>query len=488
VRFFAGVRCLHAGALREIVGAANVIEGGSADSARYTTDWLKQYAGNASAVVRPGSTAEVSRVLAHCHSQGIPIVPQGGNTGLVGGSVPTHRGEVLLSLERMNAIESIDEDSGAVVCGAGVVLQALDEALEKRGLTVPLDLGAKGSCMIGGNVSTNAGGLRLLRYGSLHGSVLGLEVVLADGTVVDCLTRLRKDNVGFDVKQLFIGAEGCLGVVTRVALLAAPRPSSVNVAMFGVESFDKLRLLLRLARGKCGEILSAVEFADAAAMDIALTNLEGLGPLPFQPSSAGAHPFFLFVETSGSHAGHDQEKLGGFLEAAYEGALIREGVVAADTRQAKRLWRLREDLSVGVSRRGHVFKYDVSLPLARMYSLVEATRERLSVRGWDARGVRPVGYGHLGDGNLHLNISTPGRGQDYLADLERDIEPWVYEWTLGEGGSISAEHGLGQAKASWLERAKPKPVVQVMSGLKALLDPKNLMNPGKGLPNHNEKT
>ena len=465
-------------AFRSLLGPANVLPGGSDEAARYSTDWLKQYSGAPSVVLRPGDTAGVAGVLRHCHARGLAVVPQGGNTGLVGGSVPTARGEVLLSTERLNRIEHIDDDSGAVVCGAGVVLQALDEALAARGLMAPLDLGAKGSCMIGGNVSTNAGGLRLLRYGSLHGSVLGLEVVLADGTVLDCLTTLRKDNVGLDVKQLFIGAEGSLGVVTRVALLAAPRPAAVNVALFGVASFEHCRSLLRLARGSCGEILSAVEFGDRAAVELAMGALEGLGPLPF-PAASAEHPFYVFIETAGSHARHDEEKLAAFFEAALAAGLVGEGVVAADARQARRIWRLREDLSVGVSRRGHVFKYDVSLPSPRMYALVEATRERLSARGWDAEGVVPVGYGHLGDGNLHLNVSTRGRAQAYLPALERDIEPWVFEWVLGEGGSISAEHGLGQAKAAWLPRAKPPAVVAAMRAIKGVLDPLGLMNPGK---------
>ncbi len=458
-----------------LLGAQHVLPPTDERTARYAVDWLRQYSGTPSLVLRPGSTEDVSRVLAHCHARGLPVVPHGGNTGLVGGAVPTARGgEVVLSLERLNAIHSIDEDSGAVVCGAGVVLQALDEALGAQGLMAPLDLGAKGSCQVGGNVSTNAGGLRLLRYGSLHGSVLGLEVVLADGAVLDCLTTLRKDNVGLDVKQLFIGAEGALGIVTRVALLAAPRPASVNVALLGVASFDHCRALLRLARARCGEILSAVEFADGAAVGLALDQLEGLGPLPL----GAPHPFYLFIETSGSVAAHDEEKLHGFLEAAGATGLVGEGVVAASEQQARRLWRLREELSLGIQRRGHVFKYDVSLPLPRMYALVEAARARLAQ--WEAReGVLSTGFGHLGDGNLHLNISTPGRGQPYLAALQRDIEPWVFDSVLAEGGSVSAEHGLGQAKAHLLAQAKGAVAVGVMRDIKRLLDPKGILNPGK---------
>jgi len=468
--------------LASIVGKSNLLLPGGDGTERYTTDWLGNNPSPLSSVVRPGDTREVSEVLKYCNFRGIGVVPQAGNTGLVRGGVPSESSQIVLSVERLNSISHIDEESGVVVCGAGVVLQTLDEALKEKGLMAPLDLGAKGSCMIGGNVSTNAGGLRLLRYGSLHGSVLGLEVVLANGTVLNMMTTLRKDNVGFDVKQIFIGGEGALGVITAVSLLAAPRPTTVNVSMLGVRSFENCRRLLRLARQKCGEIISAVEFSDTQALGLAMGAMAGFGPLPFQ----SPHPFYLFLETSGSHSSHDQEKLMGFLEAAQSAGLLEDGVIAGDVRQARSIWRLREDLPVGIAKRGKVFKYDVSLALPRMYSFVEATRERLSNLGWDAKGVIPVGYGHLGDGNLHLNVSTPlsismPGGQAFLSALERDIEPWVYEWTLKEGGSISAEHGIGRDKVEWLPRAKPEAVVLAMRGIKELLDPKGIMNPGKVL-------
>jgi D-2-hydroxyglutarate dehydrogenase len=403
------------------------------------------------------------------------VVPQGGNTGLVGGGVPLSH-EVVLSLERLRDVHSFDEDSGVVVCGGGLVLQALDEALGARGWMVPLDLGSKGSCAVGGNVATNAGGLRLLRYGSLHGSVLGLEVVTARGETLDMLSTLRKDNVGFDLKQLFIGSEGALGVVTRVALLAAPRPASVNVAVFGVGSFDNCRRLLRLARLTLGETLSAAEYVDGAAMALTLKTL-GLRS-PFE----GAAAFNFFVETAGCNAAHDAEKLSAFVERASEEGLIADGVVAADASQARRLFRLREDVSVALSQRGHVFKYDVSLRrLADMDLLVREMRERLRGRGWSELGVETVGYGHIGDGNLHLNISTNGRRQAYLQRLEGDIEPFVYARVLELGGSVSAEHGVGQAKVEWVARSRAPPVVALMRSVKGLLDPSGTLNPGKVL-------
>ena len=338
---------------RRVCGDSHVLtpgDAGAPDLAKYNTDWMRQYRGSTAAVVKPRDTAGVSAILSHCSARRIPVVPQGGNTGLVGGGVPLSH-EVVLSLERLREVHSFDEDSGVVVCGGGLVLQTLDEALGARGWMVPLDLGSKGSCAIGGNVSTNAGGLRLLRYGSLHGSVLGVEAVTGNGTVLDALCTLRKDNVGFDVKQLFIGSEGALGVVTRVAIQAVQRPAAHNVAMLGAASFADCRALLRLARKRLGEVLSAAEFVDGAAMGLLLEQLAGTR-LPF-PTPA---PFFFFVELAGSNEAHDAEKLAGFLEEAAAAGLAVDGAVAADGAQARSIWRLREDVSVACSQRGHVYK------------------------------------------------------------------------------------------------------------------------------------
>jgi (R)-2-hydroxyglutarate---pyruvate transhydrogenase len=455
------------------------------DVARYNVDWLRQHRGASGVVVRPRSTADVAAALALCHDRRLAVVPHGGNTGLVGGSVPIWD-EVVLSLERLNAVLSFDAGSGVLVAQAGCVLEALDGAVAPHGFQMPLDLGAKGSCQIGGNVSTNAGGLRYLRYGSLHGSVLGLQAVLADGTLIDALSGLRKDNVGYDVKQLFIGSEGTLGVVTAVALQTVPRPAAVNVGLFGCRSFDACVGLVAAARRHLGEVLSAAELVDGLAM---ATLTDVMGPGHAHPL-AGAHPFYVLLETHGSRGDHDAAKLAGLLEAVTGDGTVDDGVVAQDDRQARALWRLREGVPVALAQRGHVFKYDVSLPLAHFYRLVEDTRARLAP--WaDSHGVAVVGYGHLGDANVHLNVSTPhrwesaaaaGGGGGYHQAVCDALEPWVYEWVLNRGGSISAEHGLGQAKAHWLPRAKPAPVVALMAALKAALDPRGILNPGKVLP------
>jgi FAD/FMN-containing dehydrogenase len=458
-----------------IVGKANVIDGSSQDAIKYNIDWLRHYKGQSSCIILPRSTAEISAVLKHCFDRKISLVPQGGNTSLVGGSVPIEK-EVVLSLSRLDTIESFNEDSCVVVCGAGVILQTLDVYLREKGYIVPLDLGAKGSCFIGGNVSTNAGGLRLLRYGSLHGSVLGLEVVKSNGQVLDMLTTLRKDNVGFDLKQLFIGAEGSLGIITRVALLTSPLPSALNVILLGVSSFDNCRSLLRLARTSLGEIISAVEFVDKKAMGLTLDILSSLSrPLNDE------HSFYFFIETSGSHHEHDREKVELFLEDVIKKGLVTDGIVASGIEQARKIFKLREDVPLALAQRGHVFKYDVSLQMKDMYRLVEEMNLRLEKKGWNKKGVVTVGYGHIGDGNLHLNISTKGREQDYLKQLEEDIEPFVYERVLEMNGSISAEHGVGQSKPKWLIQSKSKEVVELMKDIKKLMDPYGIINPGKVL-------
>lgn len=336
---------------------------------------------------------------------------------------------------------------------------------------------------MGGNVSTNAGGLRYLRYGSLHGSVLGLEVVTGTGEVLDLMSTLRKDNVGFDLKQLFIGSEGTLGIVTKVAIQAVARPSSINVALLGLPSFAACTQALRDARSHLGEILSAVEFVDSATMDITMNQLFPGQTYPL----ASKPPFYVTVETGGSNAAHDNDKLQSFLQHILGGSDTyggdTDGVVASHMRQAKQLWRLREEASVAISQRGHVYKYDLSFPIPHMYELVEVMRARVEEEcGWRAaQDVRVVGYGHLGDGNIHLNISTPSRGQAYHGQLLGDIEPYVFDWTLKQHGSVSAEHGIGQAKAKLLSVAKPSPVVAAMRNLKAVFDPKGILNPGKVL-------
>ncbi|KAL8473834.1 hypothetical protein ACS0TY_030624 [Phlomoides rotata] len=436
------------------------------------TDWMRKHKGSSKLMLQPKDTQEVSQILDYCNSKCLAVVPQGGNTGLVGGSVPVFD-EVIINLGLMNNIISFDKVSGILVCEAGCILENLISFLDNEGHIMPLDLGAKGSCQIGGNVSTNAGGLRLIRYGSLHGSVLGLEVVLANGTVLDMLGTLRKDNTGYDLKHLFIGSEGSLGIVTKVSILTPPKLSSVNLAFLACDDYSSCQKILSEAKRKLGEILSAFEFLDKYAMDLVLKHLDGLrDPLP-----SSKHNFYILIETTGSTESHDKEKLEAFLIHSIESGMLTDGVLAQDINQASSFWRIREGVPEALMKAGAVYKYDLSLPPEKMYDLVEEMRGRLGT------AANVVAYGHLGDGNLHLNIST----QQYDDSVLSKIEPFVYEWTSKQRGSISAEHGLGLMKANKIHYSKSAETVQVMTIIKKLLDPKGILNPYKVLPMNDPK-
>jgi len=442
--------------------------------APYNRDWMHKYEGQAQVVLRPHSTEQVSEVLSYCSMRRLAVVPQGGNTGLVGGSIPVFD-EVILSTSSLNKVLTLDKSSGALVAQAGCVLQALDEHVASHGYMMPLDLGAKGSCQIGGNVSTNAGGLRLLRYGSLHGSVLGVEVVLADGTVLDLLRTLRKDNTGYDLKQLFIGGEGTLGVVTAVAIQCAPRPASVQVVFLSCQSFDAVQAVLSTARRMLGEILSAAEFLDGSCMALVTEQLEGVvNPL----GQGGAAPFYMVLETHGSNAKHDVEKLEAFLEAVMSAGHVQDGTVSQSESQAAAIWRVREGIAEALGRKGAVYKYDLSMPTGQMYGLVEEMRGRLRGKP-GTEGISVVGYGHVGDGNLHLNVCAP---KGYNEQLTALIEPYVYEWTTARKGSVSAEHGVGRMKAEVVGLSRPPDVLEVMARIKQVMDPRGILNPYKLLP------
>ena len=464
---YAALRDADVAAFRSL--ASRVLEGEEA-CAPYNGDWMNKWRGAARVVVKPATSAEVGAVLAYCDARGLAVVPQGGKTGLVGGSVPVHD-EVVLSLTDMRAIEGLDAAAGVVTVEAGCVLGDLDDFLRARGFVAPLDLGSAGTCTVGGNLATNAGGIRFLRYGSLRGSCVGLEFVLADGTVVDCLSKSRKDNTGYALGQLLIGSEGTLGVVTRAALAVPPKPEAVRVAWLAVDSYDAVVDVLGLARYRLGEILSAVEFVDAPAL-AAVAAAGGAA----DPLAACAAPFRVLVETAGSDGDHDEAKLERFLTDA--GAFVADGTVAPSESKARALWALREGVSDAMTAAGFVFKYDVSLPHDRLYALVEECRASLRAKGL-AAGALVAGYGHVGDGNLHLNVCATG---GYDATLHAALEPWVFEKVADAGGSISAEHGIGQCKAAYLHLNKPPPAIALMRTLKETLDPNAILNPYKVLP------
>mmetsp|Transcript_24649 Transcript_24649/g.97321 ORF Transcript_24649/g.97321 Transcript_24649/m.97321 type:complete len:378 (-) Transcript_24649:1698-2831(-) len=375
-------------------------------------------------------------------------------------------------MSTMNKILDFDEVSGSITCEAGCVLETLDDYLADKGYRMPLDLGAKGSCQIGGNVATNAGGSRFVRYGSLRNSILGMEFVLADGTIVDTLTSLKKDNTGYDLKQLMIGSEGTLGIITKLTISTPRRLPAVNAALLGLQSFEDVAKLLVEAKAGLGEILSAFEFMDLEAVELGLKHLHGVRD-PFESRCK----CYVLIETVGSNSTHDGEKLEGFLEKSFEAGTLVDGVIAQDKTQMDSFWALREGLPEALLKEGAhgTLKYDVSLPMKDFYALVTDTRQRLS-----QLPAATVGWGHIGDGNLHLNVAITQQGASEAVKAQMD--PFLYEWVKSRRGSISAEHGLGLMKAEKIYYTKPKPAVDIMKLIKNALDPNGILNPHKVLP------
>lgn len=400
------------------------------------------------------------------------MVPQGGNTGLVAGSIPSQgvnesENQIILSMSLMNHIESFDEKSGTLVCQAGCVLEQLNHFLNGHGYMMPLDLGAKGSCQIGGNLASAAGGIRFLRYKSLHANILGLEVVLPNGTVVDSLKTIRKDNTGYHLPHLFIGSEGTLGVITRCAIATAILPKSVNVVFLGVESFEKVQHVFRTAKSVLGEVLSAFEFFDRESMDLVVKH--GLVD-PLENKT----PFYVLLETHGSNNKHDEQKLEAFFDQVLGSGDAVDGTLAFDESQRAALWRLREGIPESLRREGYVYKFDISIPLPKMYDIVQILRDKFT--GIESlAGTNVYGFGHLGDDNLHLNFVLPAKNE--LVD--REIEPFIYEWASSHRGSISAEHGVGTVKKQYLHHSQTPESIELMKTIKRAIDPNNIMNPGK---------
>jgi FAD/FMN-containing dehydrogenase len=467
----------HVQFFKSALGGDAVIDGVTKDSTDdiegFNSDWMRKYRGHTKLVLKPKTTEEVSKILKYCNENKLAVVPQGGNSGLVGGSVPVFD-EIVVSLSRMNQIRSFDDISGVLVVDGGVILEVADNFLAEHNHLFPLDLGAKGSCQIGGNVATNAGGLRLLRYGSLHGNVLGIEAVLPDGTIVDDLGKLRKNNTGYDLKQLFIGGEGTIGIITGVSVFCPQRSKAVNVAYFGLPSFDHVQKAFKEAKIQLGEILSAFELMDGQSQGFVHKVTGNKKPLE------GDHPFYVLIETSGSNVDHDTEKLEQFLEYVMGEEIVSDGVLAQDETQVRSLWGWREGITEAIGHFGGTYKYDVSIPIQDLYKLVEETRERLNSKGlvgdddsYPALGV--VGYGHMGDSNLHLNVPV----RRYTKEVEEAIEPWVYEWIQKRSGSISAEHGLGIAKKKYIGYSRSENMIKLMKQIKDLYDPQGIMNPYK---------
>jgi len=445
--------------LADIVGATHVLTA-AADMKPYLTDWRRQYSGPAECVVRPASAGEGSEVVALCAREGVAVVPQGGNTGLVGGSVPTGaRRELVLSLGRLNRIRSLDPLNNTATVEAGCILAAIQSAAAEAGRLFPLSLAAEGSCQIGGNLSTNAGGVNVLRYGTARELVLGLEVVLPDGRVWDGLRGLRKDNTGYDLKQLFLGAEGTLGVITAAVLRLHPKPTASATAWIALASPARAVELLATLRGRIGERISAFELVSRNCLEAVLAHVsDARDPL------GAAHPWYVLAEFGDSGRNEDLlERLTGALDG-------HEAVLAQSVEQARALWRLRE--SIPEAQFSNV-KHDISVPVSKIPEFIAHCDTALRSA---FRGAEIYCFGHVGDGNLHYNI-----GPASLIPQRAAVNAVVYDAVARLGGSISAEHGLGQLKRDAIRGQKSALEMELMRALKTALDPKGLMNPGKVL-------
>jgi FAD/FMN-containing dehydrogenase len=450
--------------LGEIVGAGNVLTAPE-DTKPYFTDWRRQYSAGAECVVRPASTAEVAAVVALCAREAVAVVPQGGNTGLVGGSVPSGaRREVLLSLSRLNRIRALDPLNDTATVEAGCVLAAVQEAAAAAGRLFALSLAAEGSCQIGGNLSTNAGGINVLRYGTAREQVLGLEVVLPDGRVWDGLRGLRKDNTGYDLKQLFLGAEGTLGVITAAVLRLFPQPSATASAWIALDSPRAAVELLGVLRERLGDRISAFELMSRACLDAVTAHAPGT-----QDPLRAAHPWYVLAELADSGEPRLlRERTEGALADCAERGTLRDAALAQSGEQARALWRIRE--TVPEAQFTNV-KHDISVPVSRIPDFVERASQAVGQAFPEAR---IFCFGHLGDGNLHYNV-----GPESLMPRREEVSRIVYDTVAALGGSISAEHGLGQLKREEILRHKDPLEIELMRSLKHALDPKGIMNPGK---------
>ncbi len=423
----------------------------------------------ARALVRPRTTEEVSAVLKLCHRHGQPVVTHGGVTGLAGGDRST-ADDVILSLERMIRIEEIDPVGRTATVQAGCILQTLQEAVEQQGLLFPLDLGARGSCTVGGNVATNAGGINVIRYGMTRALVLGLEAVLADGTVVSSMNRMLKNNTGYDLKQLFIGTEGTLGVVTRVVLALKELPTSINTALVALDEVDKVARLLKHMDQSLGGQLSSFEVMWGEFYRA--VTVPGSLAAPLERS----HPFYVILESQGADPGRDAERFESALGEALEAGLIVDAAMPKSRAERDHFWAIREDLGPINSDRPLV-AYDVSLPIRDMPAYVDEVETRLKARWPDGK---VYVFGHIGDGNLHIVVCP----RTAVADLHAQADPAIYEPLVPYGGAVSAEHGIGLDKKRWMPLSRGEDELELMRLLKRSLDPRNILNPGKVVDAH----
>ena len=449
----------------------------AADRSGWEQDWRKRHRGRALAVVRPGSTAEVAAVVKACAAAGTSIVPQGGNTGLVVGGVPDDSGtQIVLSMTRMNAVRAIDPANLTITVEAGCVLQNLQAAAEQAGFLFPLSLGAEGSCTIGGNLGTNAGGTQVLRYGNTRELCLGLEVVTAQGEVWNGLSGLRKDNTGYDLRNLMIGSEGTLGIITAATMKLYPPPAAQLTAWAAVPSMQAAVELLGLAHQRLGPGLTGFEVMGQFALSLVDKHYPQLRVPLFKET-----PWCVLLENSDSeNEQHARTQFETLLERALTQGCVTDAVVAENLSQAHGLWHIRESITLAQAQEGLNIKHDISIPVSRIPAFVAETDALLER---EIPGVRMVDFGHLGDGNLHYNVQAPegADGEVFLREWEQRVNTLVFDQVLRHQGSISAEHGVGELKVDKLPTYKDPTALAMMRSLKRALDPQNLLNPGKVL-------
>ena len=459
--------------LKAAVGSAGYLDD-PADIAPYCTSWRDNWVGRVPLVLRPQSTPEVAGIVGICAEAGIGVVPQGGNTGLTGAAQPHEdMSEVILSTSRLKRIRAIDTVNDTITVEAGVILKEIQNAADRADRLFPLSLGAEGSCQIGGNISTNAGGVQVLRYGNMRNLVLGLEVVLPDGSIWNGLRGLRKDNTGYDMKQLFIGAEGTLGIVTAAVLRLFPKPTASETAWIAVESPAAAVALLGLVRARLGDAVSAFELIRRSLVDFLLAGVPG-----HEDPMRALHPWYVLMDvTSQGPPGSLHGPLADALAAAQEAGFVRDASIAASGAQAAKLWKMRESLPEAVISAGGAIPHDISVPLSRIPEFIERADAAVAAA---YPGIRHCAFGHVGDGNMHYNPVRPLDWDTprFRAERER-INRIVHDIVVELDGSISAEHGIGRARLAELEHYKEPAELAMMRAVKRALDPKGIMNPGK---------
>jgi FAD/FMN-containing dehydrogenase len=459
--------------IKSIVGLKGFVSD-PAEVEPYLVEGRGLYRGETMLVVRPANTEEVAEIVKLCAAAKLPIVPQSGNTGLSGGGVPLNGGRnIVLSTARMNRVRAVDANNFTMTVEAGVILADVQKAAEEADRLFPLSLGAEGSCRIGGNLSTNAGGVGTLRYGNARDLVLGLEVVLADGRIWSGLRTLRKDNTGYDLKHLFVGAEGTLGIITAASLKLFPRPREVETAFLAIDRIDDLMEVFARARGATADQLTAFELIPRIGLEIAMRHTPDLADPIAEP-----HPYYALLEVSSSQQDSGlRDMLESLLGELMEAGLVRDGVIASSKAQALELWKIREGTAIGQLYEGGSIKHDVSVPVSRVAEFIKTANAAVTAR---LPGIRIVSFGHVGDGNIHYNLSQPV-GDDKATYLKRwqEFNTIVHDIVVAMGGSISAEHGIGLVRMGELAHYKPALDLELMRRIKQTLDPDGIMNPGK---------